>query len=42
MPELALYQRQRDPLAQQLDGVRVAELVIVPTSAQALLSRADR
>ena len=26
MPELALDQRQRDPLAQQLDGVRVAEL----------------
>jgi hypothetical protein len=25
--ELALDQRQRDPLVQQLDGVRVAELV---------------
>ena len=27
MPELALDQRQRDPLAQQLDGVGVAELM---------------
>jgi hypothetical protein len=25
--ELALDQRQRDPLVQQLDGVRVAQLV---------------
>ena len=33
---------QRDPLAQQLDGVGVAELVVVPTSAQAPLSRHDR
>ena len=27
MPELALDQRQRDPLVQQLDSVRMAELV---------------
>ena len=27
MPQLALDQRQRDPLAQQLDGMRMAELV---------------
>jgi hypothetical protein len=27
MPELTLDQRQRDPLAQQLDSVRVAELM---------------
>ena len=27
MPELALDQRPRDPFVQQLDGVRVAQLV---------------
>ena len=42
MPELALDQRQRDPFVQQLNGVRVAELVLVPTSAQAPLSRHGR
>jgi hypothetical protein len=31
--ELALDQRQRDPLVQQLDGVRVAQLNVMPTSA---------
>jgi hypothetical protein len=38
VPELALDQRQRDALVQQLDSVRMAELVIVPTSAQWILS----
>ena len=40
--ELALDQRQRDPLVQQLHGVRVAQLVLVPTSAQASLGRPGR
>ena len=39
MAELALDQRQRDPLVQQLDRVRVAELMIAPTSAQSPLGR---
>ena len=42
MPEFALDQRQRDPLVQQLDRVRMAQLVLVPTSAQAPLSRPAR
>ena len=42
MPELALDDRQRPPLTGELDGVRMAELVIVPTSAQASLSRPAR
>ena len=37
MPELALDQRQRDPLVQQLDGVGMPQLVVVPTSAQAII-----
>jgi hypothetical protein len=39
VPELALDQRQCDPFVQQLNGVRVPQLVLVPTSAQASLSR---
>ena len=39
VPQLALDQRQRDALVQQLDGVGMAELVVVPTSAQASLGR---
>ena len=39
MPELALDDVNRDPLASELDGVPVAELVLVPTSAQSSLSR---
>src|ERR687891_1680839 len=35
MPELALDDDQRHALAGHLDGVRVAQLVVVPTSAQA-------
>ena len=42
MPELSLDHDQRDPLAGQLDSVRMAQLVVVPTSAQAPLSRPDR
>jgi hypothetical protein len=42
VPQLARDQRQRDPLAQQFDSVRMAELVLVPTSAQASLSRPAR
>ena len=38
MPELALNDDQRDPLARHLDRVRVPQLVLVPTSAQAPLS----
>ena len=34
MPELALYDQERDPLAGHLDSVGVPELVLVPTSAQ--------
>jgi hypothetical protein len=42
MTELALYDKQRDPLAGHLDRVGMAELVVVPTSAQASLSRPVR
>jgi len=42
VPQLALDQRQRDPLTQQLDRMRMAELMVVPTSAQAPLSRPVR
>ena len=42
VPELALDQRQRNALMQQLDGVGMAELVLVPTSAQPSLSRPGR
>ncbi len=38
VPELALDQRQWDPFMEQLDSVGMAELVFVPTSAQASLS----
>ena len=39
MPELPLDDRQRDPLVGHLDGVRMPQLVLVPTSAQTSLSR---
>ena len=39
MPELALYDKQRDPLTGHLDGVSVPELMLVPTSAQTPLCR---
>ena len=42
VPQLALDQRERDTFVQELDSVRMAELVVVPTSAQASLSRPDR
>ena len=42
MTELALDDRQRDSLAGDLDRVRVAQLVVVPTSAQAPLGRPGR
>jgi hypothetical protein len=42
VPELALDDNQRDALVGHLDRVRVAELMLVPTSAQAPLSRPDR
>jgi hypothetical protein len=38
MPELALDYRQRHALPGEFDGVSMAELVLVPTSAQAPLS----
>jgi hypothetical protein len=41
VPELALDHSERDALVRHLDGVRVAELVVVPTSAQAPLCRPD-
>jgi len=40
--KLALDDVDRDPFTGELDGVCVSELVVVPTSAQALLSRPDR
>jgi len=42
MAELSLDQRQGDPLVQQLNGVRMAQLMFVPTSAQPPLSRPAR
>ena len=39
--ELALDHVQRDAFASELDGVRVSQLVFVPTSAQAPLCRPD-
>jgi hypothetical protein len=42
VPKLALDERQRDPLVQELDSVGMAELVFAPTSAQASLSRPVR
>jgi hypothetical protein len=39
MPELALYDQQRDPLARHLDSVRMSQLVLAPTSAQPPLGR---
>jgi len=41
MSELSLNDRQRHAFAIHLNGVRVPELVIVPTSAQASLGRPD-
>ena len=38
MPELALDDVNRHPFARELHGVRVPQLVVVPTSAQSLLS----
>jgi hypothetical protein len=40
--ELALDQRQRNSLVQQLHCACMAQLVVVPTSAQGSLSRLDR
>ena len=42
MPELALDDVHRHPLAGELDRVRLPQLVLVPTSAQASLSRLAR
>jgi hypothetical protein len=42
MPELALDHRQRHPLPGELDRVSMTELMLVPTSAQAPLSRPAR
>jgi hypothetical protein len=42
VPELALEQRQWDPFMEQFDSVGMAELVLVPTSAQPPLSRPAR
>ena len=42
MPELALDHEERDALVGQLDCVPVAELMLVPTSAQPPLSRPRR
>jgi hypothetical protein len=42
VPELALDDVDRDAFARELDGMRVPELMVVPTSAQASLSRHDR
>ena len=42
MPELALDDWQWDPFVGHLDRVRVAELMLVPTSAQASLGRPGR
>jgi len=39
MPELALDDRQRQAFPGELDGVRVSELMLVPTSAQTPLCR---
>ena len=39
MPELPLDDDERDAFARHLDCVRVPELVLVPTSAQASLCR---
>ena len=39
MPELPLDHRQRHPLPRELDRVSMAELVLVPTSAQASICR---
>ena len=42
MPELPLDHRQRHPLPGDLDRVSMTKLMIVPTSAQASLSRPAR
>jgi hypothetical protein len=42
VPKLALDQWQRDPLVKQLHRVGMPELMVVPTSAQAPLSRPAR
>ena len=39
VPELALDQRQRDPLRQQLDSMRVAELIGRKAPSDARLNR---
>ena len=39
MAELALVQRQQDPFVQQLNSMRVAQLMVVPTSARPALCR---
>jgi hypothetical protein len=39
MPQLALDERQRDPLVQQLDSVRMAELVGREAPPDACLDR---
>ena len=42
MPELPLYDQQRDTLAGHLDGVSVSQLVLVPMSAQPPICRPRR
>jgi hypothetical protein len=42
MSQLPLDDRERHSLARELNGVRVTELVLVPTSAQAPICRPDR
>jgi hypothetical protein len=42
MPELALDDHHRDPLMRHLHSVGMPQLVLVPTSAQAPLSRPAR
>jgi len=42
VPELSLDHDERDPLARHLHRMRVAQLMVVPTSAQTPLGRLDR
>ena len=42
VPQLALDDVERDALVGEFDGVSVAQLELVPTSAQPPLSRPDR
>jgi hypothetical protein len=42
MPELPLDNRQRDAFVRHLNSMRMPQLMLVPTSAQAPLSRPGR